>query len=245
MHDSKPVIAALDLPQLAAKDMSYSLDPTRCRVKIGKTLFTQEGPSIVKWFTDRNFDVMLDLKFNDIPHQVQGAVAEACKLGVWGLTIHTLGGPEMIKDARGTIHTMQSKGYSKPHLLGVTILTSIAPEMITEMLGYRCDQYELKRIVSRLGNMGVKHGCDGIVCSPHEVGTFGTRTFENVLKITPGIRIASVEDDDQVRAGSPQQAFRDGATHLVIGRNITGEVDPMSVVKYVTGIRDEIQTQTK
>ena len=121
MSQSK-IIVALDYPDAnAALNMADQLDPSRCRLKIGKELFTRSGPEIVKTLQQKGFDIFLDLKYHDIPNTVAKACAAAADLGVWMMNVHTLGGPAMMSAAREAI----GSHHDAPLLIGVTLLTSM------------------------------------------------------------------------------------------------------------------------
>src|SRR5690554_5385073 len=116
------IIVALDYPNAdAALAMADKLEPARCRLKIGKELFTRSGPDIVRSLQQKGFDIFLDLKYHDIPNTVANACAAAADLGVWMVNIHTLGGPSMMSAARQAIGSHRDA----PLLIGVTLLTSM------------------------------------------------------------------------------------------------------------------------
>ncbi|MCB1827333.1 MAG: orotidine-5'-phosphate decarboxylase, partial [Coxiellaceae bacterium] len=121
MSKDPRIIVALDFSsETEAMTLVDKLDPRLCRLKVGITMFTQYGPAFVEALMKKGFSIFLDLKFHDIPHQVAGACRSAAEMGVWMLTIHTLGGPKMCEVAADAI-----SGYShRPKLVGVTILTS-------------------------------------------------------------------------------------------------------------------------
>ena len=144
-----------------ALQLVEKLQPDLCRLKVGKELFTKAGPALVEELIAKGFDVFLDLKFHDIPTTVAKACAVAADLGVWMLNVHASGGSEMMSLAREEIE----KKSHRPLLIGVTILTSMNQEALTE-LGIQCTVAEQ---VMRLAQLTSDAGLDGVVCSAHEV----------------------------------------------------------------------------
>lgn len=231
MVDDKPLIVALDYPSAApALAIADLLDPTLARVKVGKQLFTREGPTVVHALHDRGFDVFLDLKFHDIPNTVAGAVAAAAELGVWMVNVHASGGSRMMRAAVEAL-----KGYEQPPLLtAVTVLTSMDASDLSE-LGWTGSSLER---VLQLAELAQNSGVDGVVCSAQEAGVIRDRLGSDFLRVTPGIRLPGDAAGDQRRVVSPWDALDEGATHLVMGRSITGADSPgEALAKTVAGIR--------
>lgn len=132
------IIIALDYPDAkTAKRLVEQLDPGRCRVKVGKELFTAAGPAFVSNLVEQGFDVFLDLKFHDIPNTVAKACQAAAGLGVWMLNVHALGGGRMLTAAREAIDATEHK----PLLIAVTVLTSMGPADL-EQIGLKVDPKE-------------------------------------------------------------------------------------------------------
>jgi len=179
-------------------------------IKIGYVLFIQGGEKLIKDIKNSGFEIFLDLKLHDIPNTVFNGVYAAGKLGVDYLTIHTLGGVDMIKKA------VEAKKESNIKLLGVTILTSHGKEY-EEYIGTR---YSLKELAIKLAQTGIEAGLDGIVCSAEEVKDIKNKIKKDFLAVVPGIRLAGGESDDQTRISTPQKAIQSGADILVIGRPI-------------------------
>ncbi|HEY4739545.1 MAG TPA: orotidine-5'-phosphate decarboxylase [Candidatus Acidoferrales bacterium] len=197
-------------------------------LKVGSRLFTAEGPPVVRQLTLMGYEIFLDLKFHDIPSTVSGAVASAVKLkGVCLLTLHTLGGTEVLEAAVKAAHKVKNP----PALLGVTVLTSH-------------DASSLKRAgiagtpaaaALRLARIAKATGCDGVVASPQEVQAVRRAFGPKFLIVVPGIRPAHSESDDQSRVATPSAAIRCGADYLVIGRPITGASDPRKAATQING----------
>lgn len=221
-----PIIVALDYAEPAqAMAMVEQLDPARCRVKIGKELFTRGGPQLVESVVAKGYDVFLDLKYHDIPNTVAGACAAAASLGVWMVNVHALGGRRMMEAAREAIE----KAAHKPLLIAVTILTSMGEDDLREigLAGSPIDN------VARLAKLSHGAGMDGVVCSPQEVQMLRGALPESFHLVTPGIRPAWSAKGDQTRITTPADAMRSGSSFLVIGRPITADPQPLDALKRI------------
>ncbi len=217
------IIVALDFADPAqALDFVTGLQPGRCRLKVGKELFTRAGPGLVEQITARGFDVFLDLKFHDIPNTVAGACAAAADLGVWMMNVHALGGRRMMEAARAAV----AKSGQRCHLIAVTVLTSMAENDLLEV-GLVADP---QQNVARLAALAQQSGLDGVVCSPLEVAGLRAARGADFLLVTPGIRPRSAQADDQRRVMTPAEAIEQGASYLVIGRPVTAAPDPMQAL---------------
>jgi len=218
-----PLIIALDYPSLdTALRMADQLDPARCRVKVGKELFTRSGPEVLDALHGRGFEVFLDLKFHDIPHTVAGAVQAAAELGVWMVNVHAGGGRRMMAAAR---ECLDAQGYAT-RLIAVTVLTSMADDDLAEVGvdASVADQVERLALLARDSRM------DGVVCSARESSRLRNLCGDDFLKVTPGIRPAFSAPEDQRRIMTPREAMASGSTHLVVGRPVTRAEDPMAVL---------------
>ncbi|MFW5451845.1 MAG: orotidine-5'-phosphate decarboxylase [Methylophagaceae bacterium] len=222
MSDSK-IIVALDYPTSdGALALAKQLDPERCRLKIGKELFTRSGPIIVESLVKQGFDIFLDLKYHDIPNTVAKACVAATDMGVWMMNVHTLGGVAMMTAAREAI----GNHSDKPLLIGVTLLTSM-DQITFEQIGL---QGSISDTVLRLATLADDSGLDGVVCSAQEASQLRAQHGDNFQLITPGIRPANSEQGDQHRTMTPPQAIAAGSSYLVIGRPITAAADPMAAL---------------
>lgn len=220
------IIVALDYPTIdAALAMAKQLDPSRCRVKVGKELFTRSGPSVVDALNQRGFDVFLDLKYHDIPNTVAKACRAAADMGVWMLNVHTLGGSEMMVAAREAV----GQSDSSPLLIGVTLLTSMN-EQTFHQIGL---SGSIADTVIRLAGLAKESGLDGVVCSAQEAAQLKEHYGQAFQLITPGIRPASADKGDQHRTMTPAQALSAGSNYLVIGRPITAAKDPMLALEEI------------
>ena len=224
------VIVALDFPDLqTAREAAMPLEPALCRLKVGKELFTSAGPALLEMLIDRGFDVFLDLKFHDIPNTVARACAVAARMGIWMVNIHASGGRSMLLAAREAV----DKEQHRPLLIGVTVLTSLSSSDLVE-IGVNSTAEEQ---VLRLARLSKSTGLDGVVCSAREAEPLRSELGADFVLVTPGIRPAGMEDNDQKRIMTPAQAIAAGSHYLVIGRPVTQARDPLAVL---TVINEEI-----
>jgi orotidine-5'-phosphate decarboxylase len=223
MSDPK-VIVALDFPEVAsAAALVDRLDPSMCRLKVGKELFVRGGPQFVETIQAKGFDVFLDLKFHDIPNTVAAACRAAADLGVWMVNVHAIGGLKMMQTANEAIANYQTK----PMLIAVTILTSMDTGDLQEV-GIAGEPAEN---VDRLAALAETAGIDGVVCSALEASRLRESRRENFILVTPGIRPANADVNDQKRIMTPSKAIDAGASYLVIGRPITQAEDPLAALQ--------------
>ena len=218
------IIVALDAKsQYDALTIAEQLDPALCRVKVGKELFTHEGPNIVKALHDKGFEVFLDLKFHDIPNTTAQAVCAAADLGVWMVNVHASGGRKMMETC---VERLKAGNYNT-QLIAVTVLTSMGREDLKD-IGLDVEPFEQ---VQRLAKLTQESGLDGVVCSAQEAKMLRETLGQGFALVTPGIRPAGSAADDQKRIVTPKQAMLDGSTHLVIGRPITKSDNPRQMLK--------------
>ena len=216
MTPRERLIVALDVPGASQADaLVERLAPVSGAFKVGSQLFTATGPDFVRRLTARGLRVFLDLKYHDIPNTVSQAVAVAGGLGVSLLTVHGLGGREMLAAA-------VAARPSQTRLLAITMLTSHGPETL-EQIGL---SGTLPGVVERLARLAQDCGVDGVVASPHEVAKLRAVCGRDFLIVTPGIRPAGAHPADQTRSATPSAALRAGADYLVLGRPITDAADP-------------------
>ena len=226
LNDPK-IIVALDFPsQDPALALADQLDPAKCRLKVGKELFTRSGPELVKSLQGRGFDVFLDLKFHDIPNTTSAAVAAAADLGVWMVNVHASGGEKMMVACR---ERLESFGADKPLLIAVTVLTSMSD---ADLAGIGItDSAEAQ--VSRLAALTRNCGLDGVGCSAQEAPRLKAEQGADFQLITPGIRPLSADKGDQQRIMTPTDALKAGSDYLVIGRPITQASDPLAALEAI------------
>lgn len=221
------VIVALDFAGGAqATAFVDRLVPGSCRLKVGKELFTREGPELVRRFVAQGHDVFLDLKFHDIPHTVARACEAAASLGVWMVNVHASGGSKMMQAAKQALDSVESR---RPLLIGVTVLTSMGAEDLAE-LGI---SVEPQQQVLRLAKLARGARLDGVVCSPQESALLRSEIGTGFALVTPGVRPQGVSLDDQTRVLTPAEAIRQGSDYLVMGRPITRADDPAAMLKTI------------
>jgi orotidine-5'-phosphate decarboxylase len=226
------ILVALDVESAArALSIADSLRGTVAGFKIGKQLFTAEGPEIVRALSGRGDRVFLDLKFHDIPNTVAGAVAAAVSTGAWMVNVHAAGGRRMMEAAaEGARETARAAGRARPLVIGVTVLTSLDQAQLNEtgVPGSVLDQ------VIQLARLARQSGLDGVVASPHEIAAIRHTCGPDFLIVTPGIRTSGqLAKDDQARTMSPAEAVAAGASYLVIGRPITGASDARAAAEQI------------
>jgi len=224
------IIVALDFSsERETMQLVEQLEPALCRLKVGKELFTRCGPSLVKRLVDKKFDVFLDLKYHDIPNTVAQACVAAADLGVWMLNVHALGGEKMMQAARQALAKRNASAHETPLLIAVTWLTSSGQAEL-DALGIKATPQEM---VTRLAKMTKNAGLDGVVCSAQEAPQLRQSMGPDFLLVTPGIRLADSQQDDQCRVVTPEKAIANGASYLVIGRPITQSADPCKVLRTI------------
>ncbi len=222
-----PVIVALDYDN--AKDaLAFvdRIDPRDCRLKVGKEMFTFNGPQFVKLLQDRGFEIFLDLKFHDIPNTVARAVAASAEMGVWMVNVHASGGARMMEAAKAVLN---SYGKDAPLLTAVTVLTSMDQG---DLAGIGLDVTPAEQ-AERLALLAKECGLDGVVCSAHEAAQLKARCGAGFKLVTPGIRPVGSETGDQRRIMTPQDAAKAGVDYMVIGRPITRSEDPAQTLKQI------------
>ena len=221
---TSPIIVALDFPNAeTALNLARQLGNEHCRIKIGKELFTRAGPQLVEKLVAEGFEIFLDLKYHDIPNTVARACEAAAELGVWMVNIHAQGGRNMMLQAREALE----KYHQRPLLIAVSILTSLDENDLLA-IGMRGS---LEDNVLRLARLTKACGLDGLVCSPREIVPIRKEIDRDFILVTPGIRPASSQVNDQKRIMTPQEALKLGANYLVIGRPITAAPHPLQALQ--------------
>jgi len=223
-----PIAVALDAPDAeTAARWAEAVTPHVAVVKIGLELFCRTGPSIVQSVRGASgTELFLDLKLHDIPNTVAGAVASVTRLKPRYLTVHASGGTDMVRAA-----VEAGEGIT---IAAVTVLTSMSDADLGDvgLAGPSLDA------VRRLAALAVGAGAGALVCSPQEVAAVRAEVGAGIVLITPGVRPAGADVQDQVRVATPEQALADGADLLVIGRPITGAVDPgAAAAQIAAGLR--------
>lgn len=224
------IIVALDLDAESALALAARLRGRVGWLKVGMTLFYESGPDIIARVRDMGFDVFLDLKLHDIPHQVRGAAETISRHGVRMLTVHAGGGGPMIEAAaEGAAAGAQAAGVERPAVLAVTVLTSMDDTTLSSV-GV---PFPATEQVPALARLALDAGADGIVCSPVEVEDIRPILGPEPWIVTPGVRPTWAHAGDQSRIATPAAALQAGASHLVIGRPITGATDPVEALESI------------
>ncbi len=218
------VIIALDFASLEdVKTFLGKFEGEKLFVKIGMELYYQEGPSIVEYIKSEGHNIFLDLKLHDIPNTVEKAMRGLAKLGVDMTNVHAAGGIEMMKAAK--------RGLGEgPALIAVTQLTSTSEE---QMHNDQLIKVSLNESVVHYAKCTHEAGLDGVVCSPLESAMIKEATGNDFLCVTPGVRPASSAVGDQKRVMTPEKAFANGSSYIVVGRPITEAEDPVAAYKEI------------
>lgn len=227
------LIVALDVSSAAAaQKIVAAVGEAASIYKVGMQLYTAEGPQVVRDLVAAGHKVFLDLKFHDIPNTVGSAVREAASLGVHMLTVHACGGSKMLQAAADAA---ARSGNHPPVVLAVTVLTSMDESDLNSVgvAGKVSDQ------VTRLARTAIQSGCQGIVASVQEASLLRKELGDKFAIVTPGIRPAGSAIGDQARIATPAEAMAAGATHIVVGRPITGASDPRTAAKEVVAEMSE------
>ena len=229
ISDSKIIVALDYADEASALKLVNQLEPSLCKLKVGKELFTAAGPQFVEELIAKDFKVFLDLKFHDIPNTVAKACEAASNLGVWMLNVHASGGSAMMQAALEGVN----KSAHSPYLIAVTVLTSMNQASLNE-IGI---ENSVENQVLKLAKLTQTAGLHGVVCSAQEAQMLRNQLGETFCLVTPGIRLAAsnnkVNQDDQSRVVTPADALNNGASYLVIGRPITQAVNPIVALQAI------------
>jgi orotidine-5'-phosphate decarboxylase len=221
------LIVALDVSTAAAAQrIVAAVGDSALTYKVGMQLYTAEGPQVVRDLVASGRRVFLDLKYHDIPNTVGAAVSEAAKLGVSMLTVHASGSAKMLRAAVDA-----AKASPELIVLAITVLTSMDGGDL-EKIGM---QGTVKDSVVRLATIALANGCQGVVTSAQEASALRAELGHEFAIVTPGVRPAGSSVGDQVRVVTPAEAIAAGATHIVVGRPITGAADPAAEARAILG----------
>ncbi len=226
------LILALDVDDVVlAYNLIEKLAPYIKFYKLGLQLITKDGPRMVMTLRRKGLKIFYDAKFFDIPQTVYNASYEAARLGVNMINVHALGGEKMIGYAREAIEKAAEKmQIERPLLLAVTILTSMDNKDLKENL--KCN-YDVKKMVLTLTKKAKDAGADGIICSPNELKLLRKEFGDDIIIVTPGIRIKKIKKDDQKRVLTPKEAIKDGADYIVVGRPVLQAEDRLEVIENI------------
>ena len=231
------LILALDVDTMEeAKALVLELKDYVGIFKVGLQLFTSVGPEIIKLIHDEGGDIFFDGKFHDIPNTVAKANMNLVKHGVTFFNLHISGGSKMITTSiKAARETAKRYNFSKPVILGVTLLTSFGQRTLTEELtvDMNIDDY-----VGKLAKLAKDSGLDGVVASATDIPKIRKTCGDDFIILCPAIRPTWSVVNDQVRVVTPTDAIKAGVDYMVVGRPITSATDKVSAAKLIL---DEIE----
>ncbi len=202
-------------------------------VKVGMELFYKEGPQILHYLKNAGHQIFLDLKLHDIPNTVNKAMKSIATLGVDLVNVHAAGGKIMMKAALEGLDAGTSPGLDRPKLIAVTQLTSTSETILKHEL---LIDTSLSETVMSYASLGQEAGLDGVVCSVREVPILRKVLGDSFLTVTPGIRLKEDSKDDQSRIATPFEAKIAGSSMIVVGRSITGSLNPLEKYKVIKSL---------
>ena len=225
------LIVALDVPtREAALALVGTLRPKVRRYKVGLELFTACGPALVREMLAGGAQVFLDLKLHDIPNTAARAAVESARLGVGMFTIHLSGGLMMARRVADEVEAhCQIHRLTRPRILGVTVLTSLSQ---ADLAAIGVEQ-PIEEQVAALAELARQAGLDGVVASAREIARVREVLGSDAVIVTPGIRPAGSESNDQARVLTPREAIEAGADYIVVGRPITAARDPLEAAEAI------------
>ena len=226
---NREVIIACDFPDAQQTlDFLRQFQQEKPFVKIGMELFYGEGPDIVRQIKSMGHDVFLDLKLHDIPNTVNKAMRNLARLGVNMTNVHAAGTADMMRAAKEGL--AEGAAGEVPLLIAVTQLTSTTEERMHKEL---LIEASIEDTVRHYAKNACDSGLDGVVCSPLEAGIVKEACGTAFLTVTPGIRYADGNVNDQARITTPQKAREIGTDYIVVGRPITKAQDPVEAYRRV------------
>ncbi|CAM4028552.1 orotidine 5'-phosphate decarboxylase [Bacillus manliponensis] len=228
---SQSLIVALDFPSKAeVEQFLCHFEGEKLFVKVGMELFYKEGPAIITYLKENGHEIFLDLKLHDIPNTVKSAMRSLASLDVDMINVHAAGGSSMMKAALEGLEEGKKEGKKRPICIAVTQLTSTSEEMMREEIAI---EKTLEETVAHYAKLAQESGLDGVVCSTLEVPNLREVCGANFVTVTPGIRLASDDVNDQVRVATPERARKLGSSYIVVGRSITKAKNPLEAYKMV------------
>lgn len=224
-------IVALDVPSRRDAEALVRALGASCRFyKVGLELYAAEGPSLVGWLTEQGASVFVDLKLHDIPNTVRGAARSVARTGASLLTVHAVGGEEMMRAA--VLGAAEGSPMGREcTVLAVTVLTSMDAAQLSAAWGRSSVVVESE--VVRLAGAARGAGVGGVVCSGHELAAIRSVHGEALPCLVPGIRLAAGATHDQRRVMTPAAAAEAGARWIILGRAVTGASDPAEAMASV------------
>ncbi|MFC4778434.1 orotidine-5'-phosphate decarboxylase [Paenibacillus sp. GCM10023252] len=225
------IMVALDYPDASgAEKLLQQLEGIPCYVKVGMQLFYAGGPSFIDSLKTRGYKVFLDVKMHDIPNTVKGGANSVTKLGVDMFNVHAAGGTAMMEAALEGVYAAVGSTASRPVVIAVTQLTSTSKAMLNEQIGIAGS---VEEAVIRYAQLTKQAGLDGVVASPVEVEAIKAACGTAFQTITPGIRPAGADVNDQTRIMTPREALDRGTDYMVIGRPITAAPEPRAAIESI------------
>ncbi len=222
MTTTPGILVALDVPTATeALDLARRLGDQVTGFKVGLELLMGPGPGVVAAVRELDRPVFVDAKLHDIPVTVERAARRLGRLGARWLTVHALGGDDMVRAAVEGLRSEHADGG----VIAVTVLTSLDEAMLARVIG----SGSVGRQVARLASLAAAAGAEGVVCSVAELGVVA-QAAPRLVRVTPGIRPAGTENDDQARVATPAEAVRRGSDLLVVGRPVTHAADPQAAL---------------
>lgn len=196
--------------------------------KVGMETFYGAGHIMLAQLASRGKKLVIDLKLHDLPTTVARSVKALCQFSPFMITLHAAGGPSMLKAAvaAATEWSVQT-GRPRPRLVALTVLTSLNEGEWFE-IGY---QNQIRESVLRMSMMAREAGMDGVIAASTEAAAIRALCGTDFLIVTPGIRLASEQANDQARTSTPAQALKAGADYLMVGRPVLLAEDPVQAVE--------------
>lgn len=230
--NQSPIIALDFDSEEKAFDFLGKLDRS-VHVKVGMELYYKEGPALIAKLKEQGYSIFLDLKLHDIPNTVKSAMKVLATLGVDMVNVHAAGGKRMMEAALAGLEEGTPRGQQRPALIAVTQLTSTDEQQVREE---QLIDVPLEQSVLHYAKLAKSAGLDGVVCSVQEAKVIEEACGKEFLKVTPGIRLAEGNVHDQKRVATPAVARKEGSTHIVVGRAITGAEEPREAYEMVTNL---------
>lgn len=233
MSGAERIIVALDLSSAEAAEQAVdALQDSGCAFKIGLELLYRAGPALIGRFAERGHRIFADAKLHDIPNTVYGAARALAAQGAWLISLHLSGGEAMAAAAlEGAEAGAAERGVPRPHLIGITVLTSFDQAGFAAASGTTAP---IAEEALRRAENARRWGLDGVVCSVHEARALRRALGDAMLLITPGVRPAfASKQDDQRRTATPGEAIAAGADYLVIGRPVLAASDPPAALQAI------------
>ncbi|ATW48320.1 orotidine-5'-phosphate decarboxylase [Streptomyces peucetius] len=227
MEQTGRVIVALDFDSRRAAEELVERLGDECRFyKIGLELLTAAGPALVEKLVHDGKDVFLDLKLFEIPNSVAAAVRAAGRLGVSMVTVHGMGGADIMAAAVQAA----ARDFPRLRVLALTVVTSMTGSDLADIgIGAAPEEQVL-----RLARLAQRAGCHGVIASPQEAAPLRRLLGPGGLVVTPGVTLPGESPGEHARPGTPQAALAAGASHVVVGRSVTRAADPVAAMRLVS-----------